>query len=66
MVIWVKCTDASGDSIFVNLSTAMSVYWNANEKCTLITYAGGDEDITRVQERPEAVLAAGGIDFGTA
>ena len=66
MVIWVRCTEEGGDPVFINLSTAMSVFWNENQKCTFIAYAGSEEDVTRVQERPEAVLAAGGINFGTA
>lgn len=37
-----------------------------NENCTIIAYAGSDEDVLRVQEKPEAILAAGNIDFDTA
>ena len=66
MAGWVKCTNKSGNPLFVNLSTAMNAYWNENEKCTVIAYAGGDEDVLRVQEKPEVILAAGNIDFDTA
>ncbi len=57
MTDWIKCTDESGRPLYVNLATAMSVFWNENEKCTLIAYPGGDEDVLRVQEAPETILS---------
>ena len=49
----------------MNLSTAMSARWNEEENCTIIAYAGGDDEV-RVLEKPDAVLIAGKIDFGSA
>lgn len=68
MATWVRCTHQSGNPLFVNLSTAMSAYWNENEKYTVIAYAGDDDDdnVLHVREKPEAILAAGNIDFDTA
>ena len=57
MTDWVKCTDASGRPIFVNLATAMSVFWNDNQKSTFVGYPGSDEAL-RIRERPEFILAA--------
>ncbi len=58
MTDWVKCTDTSGRPIFVNLATAMSVFWNDNQRSTFISYPGSDEDVLRVREKPESILAA--------
>ena len=58
MADWIKCTDTSGRPIYVNLTPAMSVFWNDNEGCSIVGYAGGDEDVLRVRERPESILSA--------
>ncbi len=65
MAIWVRCSNKRGGPVFVNLSTAMSARWNEDENCTIIAYAGGDDEV-RVLEKPDAVLIAGKIDFGSA
>ena len=66
MTVWVKCTAKTGNLILVNLSTAMSAIWNDHEGCTIIAYPGGDENVVRVKERPEKILAAADIDFSSA
>ncbi len=58
MTDWVKCTDTGGSPIFVNLATAMGVFWNDKKKYTIVSYPGGGEDVFRVRERPEAILVA--------
>ena len=58
MTDWVKCTDTNDRPVFLNLAAAMSVLWNEFEKCTIVSYPGGDEDVWRIQERPESILSA--------
>jgi len=54
---WVKCTNKLGNAIYLNLALAMNMHWSEDEGCTVIAFPGGDEDVWRVLERPEAILA---------
>lgn len=56
MVGWVKCTDKQDKTVFLNMATATSVFWNDHEKCTIVAYPGGEEDVWRVREKPEVIL----------
>ncbi len=56
MAGWVKCTDRQGKPVFLNMATAISVFWNDHEECTIIAYPGDDADVLRVREKPEAIL----------
>jgi hypothetical protein len=58
MTDWVQCTDTNGRTIYVNLATAMSVFWNEKEGYSFVAYPGSDDDVLRVKEKPEAILSA--------
>ena len=62
MADWIKCTDTQGRSIFVNLAPAMSMHWNDHERCNIIAYPGGPDEILRVREKPNEVFGAERID----
>jgi hypothetical protein len=56
---WVRCTNSlTGGPVYLNLEAAMSVLWNESEGCTIIAFPGGEEDVFRVVEKPEAFMNA--------
>ena len=60
MADWYRCTDAQDRPVYINLSTAKSMFWNANEDRTIIVHPGDDE-VWRVKEKPGVILAEGPI-----
>ena len=57
MTNWLKCTaKRGGESIYVNLANAVSVYWSDRDKGTVIAFIGGEKDAVTVEERPEVIL----------
>ncbi len=64
MLVWVRCTEEGGDTLIVNLSAAMSLYWNVSAKITIISYPGGERVL--VKETPEKILTAAAQPIETA
>ncbi len=57
MANWVKCTHKGDENpVYVNVDTAMSIRWIESDKATIIAFAGGENDVVRVLQRPEAIL----------
>jgi hypothetical protein len=57
MTNWLKCTaKRGGESVYVNLDNAVSVYWSERDKGTVIAFIGGEKDAVTVEERPEDIL----------
>jgi hypothetical protein len=55
MANWIKLTAKRGESIYVNLDSALTVHWNEHDNVSAITFAGAT-DATTVQEKPEQIL----------
>jgi hypothetical protein len=54
---WLKCTaKRGGESVYVNLDNAVSVYWSDRDKGTVIAFIGGEKDAVTVEEKPEYIL----------
>jgi hypothetical protein len=54
---WLKCTaKRGGESVYVNLDNAVSVYWSDRDKGTVIAFVGGEKDAVTVEEKPEYIL----------
>ena len=52
---WVKCTDISNQSIYVNIEKATSIFWVEQEKASIIGFRGGTDSI-KVIEKPEIII----------
>jgi len=52
---WVKCTDISNQSIYVNIEKATSIFWVEQEKASIIGFPGGTDSI-KVIEKPEIII----------
>ena len=55
---WVKCTDISNQSIYVNIEIATSIFWVEQEKASIIGFPGGTDSI-KVIEKPEIIIRGG-------
>ena len=53
---WVKCTDISNQSIYVNIENATSILWNEIEKSSIIAFANIGGDTIEVIEPPETII----------
>ena len=58
MAHWVKCTRRSDNSpIYINLETIHWLRWNDEESFTAISWMRGEENVIRVNERPDKIFA---------
>jgi len=52
MAVWVKCTDVSDRTIFLNLEHAISMVPLERTQLTRVTFIGAEKDTVEVKETP--------------
>ncbi len=57
MAVWVKCTDVSDRTIFLNLEHAISMVPLERTRLTRVTFIGAEKDTVEVKETPEHLIA---------
>jgi hypothetical protein len=56
MAVWVKCTDVSGRTIFLNLDHAISIFPLERTGLTRVAFVGSEKDTVEVRETPDHLL----------
>jgi hypothetical protein len=52
MAVWVKCTDVSDRTIFLNLDHAISIFPLERTGLTRVAFIGSEKDTVEVKETP--------------
>jgi len=56
MAVWVKCTDVSDRTIFLNLEHAISMVPLERTRLTRLAFVGAEKDTVEVKETPDYLI----------
>ena len=56
MAVWVKCTDVSDRTIFLNLEHAISMVPLERTRLTRVAFIGAEKDTVEVKETPDYLI----------
>lgn len=56
MAVWVKCTDVSDRTIFLNLEHAISMVPLERTRLTKLAFIGAEKDTVEVKETPDYLI----------
>jgi len=56
MAAWVKCTDVSDRTIFLNLEHAISMFPLERTRLTRVAFIGAEKDTVEVKETPDYLI----------